>query len=115
LALKSLRLLDSNFARQNSTLEDGTLQWTGQECQKHPSTNTATLSLRKTKSGRNEKTRKCLLHPETPAARIALTMAISVVALPTDLTLDINSDLFSGDKKSAIKEILETRPVHCAA
>jgi hypothetical protein len=43
--------LDESFVSQNSRLLEGTFAQRGHECQKHPSTKTATRSRLKAKSG----------------------------------------------------------------
>lgn len=59
-------------------------------CQKHPSTKTATLAFRHTKSGR-PKRRLCLRHPPMPASRSKRISFSSVVRLPLLHTRDISS------------------------
>ena len=48
---RSLTSFPWSFFSQNTALFLGLVEWRGQECQKHPSTNTAKRSFGKTKSG----------------------------------------------------------------
>src|SRR6266571_3278373 len=48
---RSRRLFPCSLALQKSLLFTGRFECCGQQCQKHPSTKIASLSLRKTKSG----------------------------------------------------------------
>jgi hypothetical protein len=91
----------SSFASQNSLLLDGRLPWMGHLCQKQPSTNTASLAAKKTKSGCPK---HCDLrrHPEILCSRkIEMTLS-SVAALPRLFTRDMIADLCSFGKMSAI-------------
>ena len=66
-------------------------------CQKHPSTNNATLSARQTKSGRPGSF-SCRRHPHRCSAFRKATMRRSVVALPVLRTRRISSDRVSEPK-----------------
>jgi hypothetical protein len=76
----------------------------GHPCQKHPSTNTAILSRRKTKSGLpNNCCRR--RQPRIPFARNTLIMRNSVSRLPLLRICDITAERFSGVKTSAITSL----------
>ena len=96
----SLLLLAVNFRIQNSVFDFGSEQCLGQKCQKHPLTNTASLSFGKTKSGLTEPEGiaifKCLLQPVIPRERSDLTIGNSVVPLPLERMEDMIWDRFSG-------------------
>ena len=55
LSARSRASLRLNFACQNSVLVLGVVAWTGQRCQKHPSTKTATRDGPNTMSGRTQR------------------------------------------------------------
>ncbi len=57
LTRRSRARLPRIFFRQNAAFCFGHVAWLGQPCQKHPSTNTASRSLGKTKSGFTENAR----------------------------------------------------------
>ena len=102
----------ANFFRQNAALFRGFVSCFGHPCQKQPSTNTATRSFGKTKSGRTLKASpsplwgegrgevlplatlniQCLLHPVIPSARKTRTSASSVARFPRERMRDITSE-----------------------
>jgi hypothetical protein len=89
----------ASFVSQKSVLFLGFVACVGQECQKHPSTNIASLSFRKTKSGLPN-TAWCLLQPVMPPIRSNFASAISVSLLPRPRILDMTSERFSFVKTS---------------
>jgi len=71
--------LPESFRRQNARLYFGFVACLGQPCQKHPSTNTASLSFRKTKSGlpntgwlRRQPVMPCRRHNFASASSVSL-------------------------------------------
>lgn len=68
----------------------------GHPCQKHPSTNTSTRSIRNVKSGRP--CRGCFLRqPVIPCCRIIDASRSPVLAFPEDLIAAMTSDRFAGE------------------
>ena len=91
-----------SFASQNSRFPAGIRQCFGQLCQKQPSINTASRSLRKTKSGfPNNAT--FLRHPVIPCARKIPIVRNSVSLFPFPRMRDITALRFSGVKTSGIQ------------
>lgn len=93
LTIRSRSRLPSNFCRQNARLLAGCVAWSGQPCQKQPSTNTASRAFRKTKSGLPN-TGQCRRQPVMRWRRNKMIIANSVDLFPQDRTRDITSDLF---------------------
>jgi len=125
----------ASFLRQNAALFRGFVACNGQACQKQPSTNTASRSLGKTKSGRTEKMRfadcglrdeldgtrlarrfrvprsafrisRCLLQPVMPCRRKSAASASSVSRFPRERIRAITSERFALVKTSAINQLL---------
>jgi hypothetical protein len=96
--------LASSFCDQNLALFFGLLLHFGQQCQKHPSTKTATRSFRKAKSGRPNMF-KCRLQPRIATFRSKLANRSSVARFPRDRIFDMTSDRFCFVKTSAIAVI----------
>jgi hypothetical protein len=70
---------------QKAVFEDGQSPCCGQQCQKHPSTNTAIRSFRKTKSG-FPNTPEFRRHPVILCSRNSVTIATSVARFPLACT-----------------------------
>ena len=98
---RSRRTLRSSFGSQYSSRERGECPCFGQQCQKHPSTKSATRSRRQTKSGEPWR-RIPRLQPVKPAARNRHINRSSVVALRVLRTRDMMADRRSGVKTSTI-------------
>jgi len=103
-----LRLSETFFRQKPTWLFDGRLQ-RGQPCQKHPSTKTASRSLRKTKSGHPSNGR-CRRQPLTPCFRKILIRLISVALFPLDRTAAMICDRFSLLTESDIQTNITGRP-----
>jgi hypothetical protein len=91
------------FFLQNALLFFGWRKHFGHPCQKQPSTKTANLFFRKTKSGLPGSL-ACRLQPMIPLARNNRTSASSVRSLPRPRIRDMTSERFSLVKTSATAE-----------
>jgi hypothetical protein len=112
LALRSCALTFRSRSRfvaifffQNFLLVAGSRKHLGHPCQKHPSTNTATRSSRKTKSGLPGSL-AWRRQPVILLARSRRTIASSVRSLPRPLIRDITSERFALVKTSATTQWL---------
>jgi len=98
LAVKALEAATSRarfraiLETQYDMFELGARKHLGHPCQKQPSTNTATLLVGKTKSGRPGSW-EFLRHPLNPYFRKTAISANSVERLPDDFTAAMTSDL----------------------
>jgi hypothetical protein len=101
-----LRLI---LAAQNFLRVAGTRQRVGCPCQKSPSTNTATFSAGKTKSGfpNNGNPRR---HPVMRCFRRRAMSLSSVARLPRERMAAITADLFSFEKMSTIRAMSDCPP-----
>lgn len=90
-----------NLRRQNSGWVLGIKRHAGHACQKQPSTNTATRSCQKMKSGAPN-TLPCRRHPRMPFFRKSAASRCSVSAFPLLLIRDISRDLWDGVRLSLI-------------
>lgn len=100
---RSRRRFAESFLNQKSAFPfgQGECLGFGHPCQKQPSTNTATRSRRKIKSGL-PKIIAWRLHPKIPWRRSSVASASSVSLLPRLRIRDITSDLFVTVKTSVI-------------
>ena len=92
----------ASFGCQYARRDEGTRPWRGQPCQKQPSTNTATFSARKTKSGlpgsgapRRQPVMRC--------SRINAIKRSSVARFPRERMSDITALRFARVNTSAIR------------
>jgi hypothetical protein len=90
-----------SFRSQKLRFPSGVRPCFGQACQKHPSTNTARRSRRKTKSG-VPGNRWCRRQPLIPLVRSIDASFSSVSLLPLDRIAAITCERFSFEKMSAI-------------
>ena len=97
---RSRAALRENFAAQKAARVAGCVACRGQPCQKHPSTNTATRSLRKTKSG-FPNTRAFRRQPVISCARSSAIIRSSVAAFPLPRMRAITALRFTLVKMSA--------------
>ena len=89
------------FSFQNPAFVFGRVPCLGQPCQKQPSTNTATLASRNTKSGFPNS--GCLLRqPVIPCNRRKAINASSVSLFPWERMRDMTSERFVLEKTSAM-------------
>lgn len=106
---RSRALLLANFSNQNSRRVAGNVACSGQPCQKQPSTNMASLSLGKAKSGVPGKG-KCLRHPLMPNFLNNRARVVSVDLFPRPLTRAMICDLVRGiDAHTARRRLVVTR------
>jgi hypothetical protein len=101
LTTRSRRRLAVSFLTQNSRRVTGILHRVGCQCQKSPSTKTATFRRGNTKSG-FPKAVEPRRHPVTPYARKSVIRRTSVSRLPWDLIAAITAERFSGVNTSGI-------------
>jgi hypothetical protein len=90
-----------NLGRQHSRCVSGIKRHVGRACQKQPSTNTATPSCQKTKSG-TPNILQCRRHPRMPFLRKSAASRCSVIAFLVLLIRDISRDLWDGTRLSLI-------------
>ena len=88
-ASRSRFLFRRIFALQKADLVRGIWPHLRQPCQKHPSTNIASLSSEKKKSGLPGRYSSCMVQPRIPDRTRAKRNLISVVLFPEPLTADI--------------------------
>jgi hypothetical protein len=98
---RSRTLFRSNFSFQKARLFWGKVEWIGQQCQKHPSTKTATLCFTKTKSGL-PKILGCRRHPTMRLNRKISARANSVFVLPRLRTRDMIAERLDDENTSTI-------------
>jgi hypothetical protein len=98
---RSRSLLPTSLFCQNARFVFGMDPWSGQPCQKHPSTNIASLEAGKTKSGLPN-IPDLRRQPTMPWSRNILIRQSSVARLPRLFTRDIIRERFRGEKTSAI-------------
>lgn len=106
LTLLSRSRLRWSFGPQYDLFCFGGLEQRGQQCQKQPSMNTATLGSRKTKSGRPGSS-WCRRQPVMWAPRRISTKRNSVLAFPRERIEVIIFDRFSGDSSTASFSLLK--------
>jgi hypothetical protein len=108
-ALSRSRLRRS-FGPQYDLFCFGGLEQRGQQCQKQPSMNTATLALRKVKSGCPGSS-WCRRQPVMWAPRRISTKRNSVLAFPRERMEVIIFDRFSGDSCTASSSLLKLHSI----
>lgn len=101
LTLRSRALFFANFSAQKGRLFLGTTRCREQQCQKQPSTKTASRADRNTKSGVPGKS-ECRRHPTIWWRRNSFTRASSVETFPLLLTRDMISERLPCETLSAI-------------
>lgn len=107
---RSRALFRSSLRSQNTLFEEGLFPWTGQLCQKQPSTNKAIRCRGNTKSGApNTFARR--RHPVIECLRKCRIKAISVRSFSRLRTRDIICDRFPFENTSAIHLFKFTRNI----
>ena len=115
---RSLSLFRSILVFQNGRFVLGMWPHFGQPCQKHPSTNTATFSIGKKKSGDPSMPFGCMSQPFTPARTRAIRNGTSVDRLPFPRTARMALERFLGTLTklppfSFLFSSLSTSPLTC--
>ncbi len=100
VTFRSRSVFRASFAFQNARFPAGIVPCLAQPCQKQPSTNTATRSRRKTKSGL-PKTGAFRRQPVMPCARISAMSRSSVARFPLERIAAITALRFFLVKMSA--------------
>ena len=101
VTVRSRSAFRASFAAHHAARVTGLVAWRGQPCQKQPSTNTATFSARKMKSGLpgSGAPRR---QPVMPCSRISAMRRSSVARFPLERMSAMTALRFAGVKTSAI-------------